>query len=233
MTNKELVLLIPVFKRPKNVEPLLDSFYDSDSAAIGRILFIASRGDDGEIKEIEKFIDEGFVDIVIKPDSVKETYPCKINYGISITEEPWILSGADDVFFDTGWWEATKPLRNAGAKFIGLNDLSNPRVMSGSHSTHVLIKRDYINDYGVIDRPGVLYHEGYNHWFCDDEMVITAKIRGEFTHCSNSYVVHLHPYFGRGEWDEIYAKGESTSNEDREEFEKRVAKYFHEYVRLG
>jgi hypothetical protein len=105
---------------------------------------------------------------------------------------------------------------------IGTNDLGNPRVTSGEHATHLLVRRSYVDDMGSSwDGPKVVAHEGYGHWFVDDELVTAAKQRGVWAMALGSLVEHLHPAWGKANDDDVYELGESHATTDRETFEAR------------
>ena len=67
-------------------------------------------------------------------------------------------------------------------------------------------------------------HE-YAHWYCDNEIVLAAQQRRTWAMAIGSVVEHMHPLFGRGEPDEVYALGKSHADADREEFERRCKQY--------
>ena len=58
--------------------------------------------------------------------------------------------------------------------------MSNPRVISGEHGTHLLIRRSYIDEVGASwgtdgkGTPGEVCHDGYTHMYVDDEIVTAA-----------------------------------------------------------
>lgn len=201
----EVIVLVPVLRRPQNVAPLVESFAKSDTP--GQLLFLVDLDDEREIRAIEA-AGQGYR---IAP---RQSWPCKINYGYRATSEPWLLCAADDVNFHSGWFQATKPLRDSGYSVIGTNDLGNPRVLRGEHSTHTLVRRSYADEFGTLDGPAAIVHEGYRHWCVDDELVATAKARGALAFCREAIVEHRHPYWGAAKWDDTYALGESRARED-------------------
>jgi hypothetical protein len=106
---------------------------------------------------------------------------------------------------------------------VGTNDLGNARVMAGEHATHLLIKREYIDEVGASwDGPGVVCHEGYRHWFVDDEIVSAAKQRNEWGMALASVVEHLHPLWGKSEDDDTYRLGVRYQAADGKLFRKRL-----------
>jgi hypothetical protein len=113
--------------------------------------------------------------------------------------------------------------RRAGA-VVGTNDLHNPRVTAGDHSPHPLIRRSYVDELGASwDGPKNAAHEGYRHWFVDDEIVTAAKQRGVWVMAHHAKVEHMHPLWGLAEDDATYALGREHVAADRELFKARLA----------
>ncbi len=151
------------------------------------------------------------------------TFAEKVNHGYRHTTEPWLLLAGDDVRFHAGWLEAAQKV---GTAVVGTNDLVNPRVLKGEHTCHPLIRRSYIDEHGASwDGPGVVAHEGYGHWFCDDEMVTAAKQRGVWGFASDAIIEHLHPLWGSAPMDATYELGASHAERDRQAFEKRLKQF--------
>lgn len=209
-----VTILVPVLDRPQNVAPLVDSIRAATPEP-HEILFLLDAGDTAEIDAVEALDLNGLI-IGTAP-----TYPEKINEGFLWSRAPWVMQGADDLRYYPGWLAAA--LRAAGDRYgvVGTNDLHNPRVLGGYHSTHSLIRREYVEKYGLADGARGVMFEGYRHTFCDDELVATAQHRGQFVHCHDSRVEHLHPYFGGAEMDDTYAKGMKTRFLDEVTFSRR------------
>jgi hypothetical protein len=133
----------------------------------------------------------------------------------------------DDVRFRPGWLDqAQEVARRYDGQVIGTNDLANPRVMRGEHATHMMISREYILEQGSSwDGPGVVCHEGYHHWFVDDEIVTLAKQRKVFQMALGSEVEHVHPMVGKAENDDVYDLGAAKSAEDEKLFKARFRKF--------
>jgi glycosyltransferase involved in cell wall biosynthesis len=193
--SAELVILVPVLRRPRNVRPLLESVRATTPGA--RVLFIADPGDTEEHAAIAA---EGAEMMIVKGNYAK-----KINRGIAATDEPLIFQGADDIRFRPGWLEAAKAKLGPGIGVVGTNDLNSKRVMAGTHADHALITREYA-ELGTIDDPTKTLHEAYPHEYVDDEFIETAVSRGAFVSAPDSIVEHLHPHTGKAEVDELYSK---------------------------
>lgn len=210
----KLAVLVPVLNRPGNVAPLVESFAESDTP--GSLFFVVQRSDHAELDAIR---DAGASHLLVA-DTIT-TWPQKINHAVRNIHADWYLFGADDVRFHHHWWHATRQARRQ-YKVIGTNDLRNERVIAGDHATHPLVEGRYARDVPMVDgRRGPL-HEGYRHWFVDDEFVTTAKIRGVWTSCPSAVVEHFHPYWNdEVDKDLTYILGEANAAADRREFQIR------------
>lgn len=208
----DLAVLIPVLNRPQNVRPVFESI--TATVPDAHVLFIC---DPGDIKQ-----QDAIAALDARMISPGGSYAHKINAGFDATTEPWVFTGADDLRFHPEWFE--RALRWAGPDtgVIGTNDLCNSRVMCGEHSTHSLVRRTYIDrESGVIDNPGRVMHEGYQHEFCDDELVQTAMARGRYVHAFDAIVEHLHPLVGKAPDDATYQRGRVHSRQSRRLFYTR------------
>lgn len=152
------------------------------------------------------------------------TFPVKVNAGYRDTSTPWVKVVGDDVRFRPGWYDHAQLVAQLyDAKVVGSNDLANPRVMAGQHATHWMIARDYIEEVGASwDGPGTICHEGYHHWFCDDEVVMKARSLGSFQAALGSIVEHFHPIAGKGELDDVYKRNDAHAVADQRLFERRM-----------
>lgn len=231
-------ILIPVLNRPQRVMPLVESIMDATEEGF-RILFITSSEDIDEQEAVEEAT-EMYSNIgwgcTGRPAGPGD-YANKINIGVAVGElsiplvSPWIFTGADDLNFHPGWdtrayeyMETFEPNKIPGV--IGTNDLGNGMVMAGRHATHSLVSRDYIRRQGGSwSGPGQVYYEGYDHQFCDTELVAAAQQRGEWGFARESVVEHMHPFWGKGEQDATYTKGLAMSREDSKLFHERKRMY--------
>lgn len=213
----EVAVVVPVINRPQNAAPFMATLRASTGLAncyaICELEDVASQS---------AWRSAG-AEVIVED---ARTFAEKVNVGYMSTVEPWVFITGDDVRFHPGWLDhAQQVARLHRADVIGTNDMSNPRVMAGQHATHMLIRRSYIDELGASwDGPGVLAHEGYGHWFVDDEIVTVAKQRGTFQAALGSIVEHLHPIAGKAETDEVYELGMSKAKDDKRLFDRRRAK---------
>lgn len=151
----------------------------------------------------------------------------KVNRGYEISTEPWLFLVGDDVMFQPGWLDqAMETARVTGKHVIGTNDLGNPAVLAGEHATHFFVRREYVAHTGASwDGPGVVAHEGYRHWYVDNEIVEAAKQVDAWAPCLLSLVEHMHPYWHKGDRDDVYRIGERHADADRALWEQRERDY--------
>lgn len=220
MPLQQTVILIPVLNRPQNVAPLIESILAATDSvetpfSIG---FVCTEGDHDEIQEI---MNCGFEPLILPGERLPGDYSRKINFGADQTEEHLIFTGADDLRFRRGWLRAAIKRMNGPVGMVGTNDLGNPRVIKGHHSTHSLFSRKYMLVHGTADEKGKIYHEGYTHCFCDDEAVATARSRMRWAFAHDSIVEHMHPHWNKGKEDSTYALAFEHLEDDRKLFMSR------------
>ena len=209
-----LVVLVPMLGRPQHVGPLLDSLDATTPAA--RVLFVVSPHD----TEVHAEIDRHDRERLTVPYQPSGDYARKINAGYRHTTEPLIFCGASDLKFHPGWYEAALAKLGPEIGVVGTNDLGNPRVTSGGHSTHSIVTRWYA-DLGTIDEPHAILHEGYTHEFIDDELIGTAKSRKAWAMALDSHVEHLHPCWGKAPTDQSYQRMHERMARSRPLYEQR------------
>ena len=208
----ELVILVPVLSRPDRVKPLLDSIEAATPGA--RTLFLCDSGDQDEIEAVE-------ADPRGRLDVSRGTYAQKINRGVTITAEPLIFFGADDLRFVGGWLEECRRHIDHGAQVVGVNDLLD-RPARPDHATHFLVDREYVARGTIDGKPGAL-SESYEHNFVDDELIATAVLRGIYAYAKDAHVEHLHPMGGKANVDSTYLLGRESMRRDRRRFVEREA----------
>jgi hypothetical protein len=212
--TEPVAVIVPVLRRPDRAVP----FMQSVTASTGLALVYAVCSEDADAAA---WADAGAV--VVKTEKV--SFAEKVNVAFGETVEPWVFLVGDDVQFHPGWLDhAQKVARATGALVVGTNDWGSPRVVSGDHATHMLIHRTYVDDVGASwDGPGVVCHEGYRHWYVDDEIVLAAKERGVWAPALASVVEHLHPLFDKAEVDDTYLRGQRYAGRDAATFKQRLA----------
>jgi hypothetical protein len=211
-------ILVPVLNRPQNAVKVARSLEVTKEPY--RLLFICSPGDFKQIAACNAIAETLIVDW--KPG--KGDFARKINEGFRRTEQEWIFQGADDVIFGQDWdLHALKQAERKHKRVIGTNDLHNPSVKRGKHSTHTLFARSYIEERpATVDESDPVFWEGYDHQYTDLEFVEVAKRRGEWAFSRQSFVEHFHPHWGNAERDQTYSKAFRAHGADRQRYVQRM-----------
>jgi GT2 family glycosyltransferase len=219
--TEETAVIVPVLRRPQNAAPFMESLKAS-GAPLARVYAVADFDD----PDTAKAWDEAGATVLTWQGPPPGTFAQKVNIGYRATSEPWLLLAGDDVKFHPGWLDHAQHAARDGADVIGTNDLHNPRVTAGEHSPHPLVRRAYIDEQGASwDGPGTVAHEGYGHWFVDDELVTAAKRRDTWVMAHHAKIEHMHQLWGLAEDDETYALGRGHIEADKALFGKRLAEH--------
>jgi len=219
--TEEVAIIVPVARR-NNAATFLESLADSLTPAQRDRVWVYVMGDADDQDTLTAWMDTSvphFDGVIIDGYRYLRSmgsFAEKVNRGFSVSDEEWIFIVGDDVLFHPGWLDqALEVARTTGKSVVGTNDLGNPAVMAGDHATHLFIQRRYVEAVGASwDGPGVVCHEGYRHWYVDNEIVEAAKRRQEWAPCLGSHVEHQHPYYGKAKTDEVYAIGEAAAAND-------------------
>jgi hypothetical protein len=196
----QVSVIIPLM-RPHRIAPVVASIQESTEDY--EIIVVAT----GECADAARDLPV----ILLEDDG--GTWPVRINRGYLATTAPSFVTGADDLDFRPGWFEAVQQTMSTlpdGGGVIALNDLYN------SNGVHFVIQREYIESFGGYkDAPGIVVFPGFKHQYSDDAIRLTAQNRGRFAYCNEAIVEHLHPGAGKSEMDATYALGESTGAYDQ------------------
>lgn len=211
--TEQVAVIVPTLNRPQNAEPFMRSLRASTGLAT---VYAVVDTDDSESAEAWRVAGA----TVVKHSG---SFAQKTNYAFNDdVVAPWMLLCGDDVRFKPGWLDFAEAAAGDRYDVVGTNDLGNPRVMAGDHATHILIRSTYIDEVGASwDGPGIVCHEGYRHWFVDDEIVAAAKQRDRWVMELRSVVEHLHPAWAKGPQDSTYELGQSFVDEDKATYEAR------------
>lgn len=218
----DVAILIPVLRRPHRILPVAESALDATPN--GRVVFLMTDGDsatfDAILATAAGLGTERLSWHSLRPNRYGD-YAKKINHGYRVTDEPFLLFGADDLFFHDGWFERAVRHMSDEIAVVGTQDLANRRVLRGDHSTHPLVARWYIDQVGTIDEDGKALHEGYLHEFVDDEFIETAKAREVFAFEHDAVIEHLHPAVGKAPLDDLYRDEPRRMTQGRILFHRR------------
>ena len=216
-----IALLIPVLGRAHQIKPLYENIRQT-TVNEHRVVFVFSPYDHaiGAVDGLDAQIE------VADWQPARSDYAKKLGLGFHATSEPWVFQGATDLVFYPAWDQhALDTARRSHATVIGTNDLGNPLVKRGVHSTHSLIHRDYLDKWGgTVDDTGVIFSEVYDHQWTDNEFVDTARQRRQWAFSRKSIVGHRHPHRGKAEIDETYEKATRETSRDIRLYQQRRAK---------
>jgi GT2 family glycosyltransferase len=217
-SEPNIAVIVPVLRRPQNVAPLVESF--EATSRTSHLYFVADHDDVDELWAIYNTDHTPIIN-----HSNVGTFAVKCNLGYRETydsNEPWLLFIGDDVHFHDGWEEGAFR-EDDGSSFISTNDLSNKAVMEGRHATHPIIRRQWLDEHGASwDGPGTVTHQGYRHWYVDNEWTTVAQQAGEFRFAPDCKIEHMHPIYKKGADDAIYRLGQSHSKHDGELWKARI-----------
>lgn len=222
----EVAVVVPVMKRPSKAAPFMQSLRASTGLANA---YAVAHRDDVETAQAWELAG---AHVLL---GAAATFAEKVNRAYNAAPEPWLFVTGDDVVFHPGWLDHAQHVAHTyDASVVGTNDLGHPRVLAGEHATHLLIRRSYIDEVGASwDGPKVVCHEGYRHWYVDNEIVTAAKQRGVWAMALGSIVEHMHPAWGKGQTDEVYELGQAAAKDDRRLFVGRRGSYAHEGEPVG
>jgi hypothetical protein len=213
-------VVLPVLYRPRRAAAVYSSCVLSVERTPVRPLFMLSYGDRKQLAAVKE-LDADYA--VLFEGRRPGDYARKINTGAALTKEPWIFTGADDLFFHPGWADKAVEFANErNLRAVGVNDGGRWSTRHKVPPTaHFLVRRDYYLDRGTADEKPAIFHTGYDHTYCDTEFMWTAVARDEYGYCAAALVEHLHPVWRKGKRDEVYALGQAKSQQDHRLFRSR------------
>lgn len=207
-----IAVLLPTLNRPAGLKRVLESLRATTPE--GTAIMVATDPDDAQAREIAE---------------TYEAYHCTCNearrgpaYGwntalSAIPHKMIYVLGADDLIFNTGWYETSlKALeyRLNGSGLVGFND--ERKNGDEKNATHYLMSRDFIIHY----HGGVMAVPHYRSWGVDPETCERARRAGKYYWCKDVSVTHdWHGY--DKDADETYRLARPTWNADLELYEKR------------
>lgn len=215
-----ILVIVPTYHRPHKMRPLAENV----AAATGvpsAVMYVTEAEDVNSVTESAALIRDGVA--AGCTNGRKHTFAGAFNHGYAMAVEqdiPFthVFVGADDIWFSEGWdlLALSALAADHRLRVAGTNDLHNAAVVAGQMATHYLIDRRYIDEVGgVIDQPpGMVQCEAYAHNYTDTEFCETARARGVWAPCLEAVVEHCHPVWGRGQWDEGYAKSQGGMGAD-------------------
>lgn len=205
-----VAVIVPALARPHRAGPLTESLRASTTVSY-RVVFVC---DPLDVEEQQAATEAG-AEVLI----VDGGYAAKINMAVRETVEPFVFTGADDIVFQPGWFEAAQAeMARTGALVVGVNDMLRRRRRT--HATHFLVAREYALEPCIDGSRGPLF-EGYSHSFTDDELIATARHRGVYSYAERACVEHQHWLNRKAPDDEVYRRGRIHFHRDRDLFRER------------
>ncbi len=216
----EIAVVVPVIRRPDAAEPFMRNWRRSTSG-LSKVYAVAELSDGPTWRA---WAAAGATLIA----SVQSRFAPKVNTAYRATTEPWLLLVGDDVAFTPGWEQAALTAAHEGdAMVVSTNDGSGRHEILSQLAVHPMFARAYIDKVGAsADGPGTIAHEGYHHWYVDQEWSLLARARGQLVYAPEALIVHLHPAWGTGVDDPIYQLAQQGAEADKALCLSRLERYF-------
>lgn len=213
-------VLIPTYGRADRLASVAANIHDATEVE-HRVVFII---EDADLEATRHITDT----VIVNEHAPNYAGACQTGY--ERTDGPYLFCGADDLRFHRGWDTAALAVMEAlpHLRVVGTNDLCNPYVSAGMHSTHSLVDRRYLDEVGgTVDAgPGSFLPTCYSHNWTDTEFIGTAKVRAVFAPCMESIVEHLHWSLGSTPPDATTAKTVAHMAEDETLYDERRELWF-------
>lgn len=210
-------IIIPTFGRPSALAALVDNIR-AVTTVDHQITFVVEAHDPDSVAAVEAC---GLAPVV---NTRTKNYAGALNSGWLQSSADWLFTGADDLIWHPGWHDQIRAYTRL-CQVLGTNDLLNTAVAAGFHSTHSLVHRTYLEQFGGVadEGPGSFYPECYDHNFCDTEFINTAKMRGRFRPCLDAVVEHLHVTTGKVEADDTFLRSIRNYDDDARMYDMRIS----------
>lgn len=216
-------VLVPTFGRADRLAAVARNIREATAGVDHRVVFIIE-DDDLASRDALHACAETHVCLT---NARARNYAGACNTAYHALDGDHLFAGSDDLRFHPGWaQEALARLAsNPWTQVAGTNDLLNPYVAQGTHATHYLIERGYLDREGgcVDEGPGSFLHEGYDHQYTDTEFIGTAKARARFLPCHESVVEHMHFLAGKSPHDDTYVRAYADEVKDSQLYDERRA----------
>lgn len=147
-----------------------------------------------------------------------------------VPKEGWdiIVATSDDIKFSHGFDEQIiKDVQDfAITQLIKLQETFDATIWYGDGSEHGKIMTVPIMTKKYYDRLGYLYNPIYVGFFCDEEAIHVGENLGKIYYSQAQIMDHLHPLYGKAEWDPQYRATMPFYHADKKTFERRKALNF-------
>jgi glycosyltransferase involved in cell wall biosynthesis len=204
-------VLVPTYDRAERLRKVWTNIAERSKTDI-HICFIVEPDDYASLSVIKR---EGFSYVL---NQGPKSYAGAVNTAYALSDAEYLFCGSDDLNFSEGWDLRLLAHVDPWFAVFGTNDLFNPYVLQGSHATHYLVKREYLDKIGgMVDAgPGSFLNPAYSHNYTDTEFIWTAKARAKFKPVLSCVVEHTHWAAKKASKDATYLKGEEHVKQDEE-----------------
>lgn len=214
-----VAVLIPSYHRPERLTQALASLEENTAGEYTPYVIVEP--DDTET--FEAALDS---DAVVFVNEGRPCYAGAINTAYHNTTEPYLFAGADDLAFHPRWLSIALEQMVPPIQVVGTNDLLNPFVAQGTHATHYLVRRGYLDVRGGLKgEPGSFMLEELSHQYTDTLFIDLARAREVFAPCLESVVEHLHFLNGKAPKDETYDRAYRDIEADEETYRNKIAEW--------
>ena len=188
-----LLMLVPSLGRPDSSRAFYESFMETRGDGETDLRFLVD-SNDPTLPRYRELIPDPYVESV-EPGNVVE----KMNRAALGVEHRYIGFIGDDNRFQTKAWDRTLThvLDEMGGGFAYGNDGNWP---NGEIPTHIVISSAIVQALGWMMLPTC------RHLFVDNAWKVIGTEIGRIRYLPEVQVDHLHPLFGKGEWDSSYRR---------------------------
>lgn len=148
----------------------------------------------------------------------EETVPEKVKTGVKNSAGEWICYMANDTVMSPDSLMIALTAAALTRKRLVAFHSEDVYPDGGNACAHFVIKRSLIPL--LVD--GLVFHTDFHHVGCDNFLHAQGEKLNEFIHCEEAIIEHNH--FSKGaEMDDVYKKGWSHVEEDRETLRRKLA----------
>ena len=216
-------IVIPTYNRASRIKGIADNVSEATFHE-HNLHFVVEADDQASIDAIT------FLGLTPIINERTRNYSGACNTAYLKTTDEYLFAGADDITFAKGWDDPIMAMYSGDpwVAVVGTMDGVNPYVQAGTHATHYMVRREYLDKVGgIVDvGPKSWLFEGYGHNYCDTEFIGTAKMRAKFRPCFASHVRHDHWSTGAMKPDGTTAKANSSYAADSVLYDARRDLWF-------
>lgn len=213
----KISFIIPSRDRPEGLRRAIDSIIATRGQHEVEIVVVLDEPDQASVAAVSSYEDVKVV-ITGPGDAYLGKPQDKYNLGYAQTTGDWIVTGADDITFDTPNW-IDECLRINKKGYVGLSDGGqDPNWVC----VLVMASRQYIDTVmrGYVGLPW------YHVWWADVEWAERARRAGAYAPCTTIKLTHYHWLRGNAASDKIYELAQRLVAEDQVTYTRRAERGF-------